>query len=90
MFNTDIDKQREIGKQLFMIDIIHYENDRSIEGGLSFLSRDKLAACAVIKAFNDIGRTLDETVEQILGKSEYKGITEEYITEKFNMFSAKH
>ncbi len=47
-------------------------------------------ACAVIKAFNDIGKTLNETVEYILGKSEYEGVTEEYITEKYNMFSAKH
>lgn len=41
-----IKEQREIGKQLFLVNILHYENDRVQEGGYSFLSRDTLAAWA--------------------------------------------
>ena len=46
MKKEEIEKQREIGKQLFLVNILHYENDRARKGGYSFLSRDKLAAWA--------------------------------------------
>ena len=46
MKKEEIEKQREIGKQLFLVNILHYENDRALKGGYSFLSRDKLAAWA--------------------------------------------
>ena len=46
MKKEEISKQREIGKQLFLVNILHYENDRALKGGYSFLSRDNLAAWA--------------------------------------------
>ncbi len=46
MKKEEIEKQREIGKQLFLVNILHYENDRARKGGYSFLSRDNLAAWA--------------------------------------------
>ena len=46
MKKEEIQKQREIGNQLFLVNILHYENDRVRKGGFSFLSRDKLAAWA--------------------------------------------
>ena len=44
--DEDLYTQREIGKQLFLVDILHHENDRVRKGGYSFISRDSLAACA--------------------------------------------
>lgn len=46
MKKEEIEKQREIGKQLLLVNILHYENDRARKGGYSFLSRDNLAAWA--------------------------------------------
>lgn len=46
MDETTIKKQREIGKQLFLIDIIHHENNKARNGGFSTLSRDDLAKWA--------------------------------------------
>lgn len=46
MKREEIEKQREIGKQLFLVNILHYENDHVRKGGFSFLSRDDLAAWA--------------------------------------------
>lgn len=40
----EIEMQREIGKQLFLVSIIHYESDFVRKWGYSFLSRDKLVA----------------------------------------------
>ena len=40
MKREEIEKQREIGKQLFLVNILHYENDHVRKGGFSFLSRD--------------------------------------------------
>ncbi len=42
----DNKKQREIGKQLFLVNILHYENVKARRGGYSFLSKEKLAAWA--------------------------------------------
>ena len=39
-------RQRNIGKQMFLINILQIENDRVKEGGYSFLSRDQLASWA--------------------------------------------
>ena len=39
-------KQRDVGKQLLLVNIIHSENDRALEGGCSFLSTDDLAKWA--------------------------------------------
>lgn len=49
MDNIDIQKQREIGKQLLIVDILHYENDRARKGKFAFLSKDKLAAWTSMK-----------------------------------------
>ena len=46
MDETNIKKQREIGKQLFLINILHHENDKARKGGYSFLSRDNVATWA--------------------------------------------
>ncbi len=46
MTKEEIYTQREIGKQLFLVDILHHENDRVRKGGHSSISRDSLAACA--------------------------------------------
>lgn len=46
MMKEEIDIQRKIGKQLFLVNILHYENDRARKGGFSFLSRDDLAEWA--------------------------------------------
>lgn len=43
--------------------------------------------CAKIQVFVDLGKSLKETIEYILSK--YDGITEAYITEKYNSFSSK-
>lgn len=43
--------------------------------------------CAKIQVFVDLGKSLQETIEYILSK--YDGITEAYITEKYNSFSSK-
>ena len=42
MDRIEIEKQREIGKQLLIVDIIHYENDHVAKGGVSFVSRDQM------------------------------------------------
>ena len=60
----EMDIQREIGKQLFLINILHYENDRARKGGYSFLSRDRLAAWASmtkeeLDSFIDVCGSLD-------------------------------
>ena len=44
MDNTEIRRQREIGKQLLLISIIHHENDHAAKCGYSFVLRDQLAA----------------------------------------------
>ena len=46
MEREEILKQRQIGKQLFLIQMLHCENDWVRDGGFSFLSRDKLATWA--------------------------------------------
>ncbi len=46
MDKIDIEKQREIGKQLFLLNILHCENDKALKTGWSFLSRDKVASWA--------------------------------------------
>ena len=43
--------------------------------------------CAIIWTCVYFGKSLKETIEFIL--SNYDGITEEYITEKYNSFSSK-
>lgn len=42
--------------------------------------------CAKIEACIDFGKSLEETIEYILSK--YDGITEAYITGKYNSFSS--
>lgn len=64
MKKEEIEKQREIGKQLFLVKILHYENDRVRNGGCSFLSIDNLAAWASmtkeeLDSFIDVCRALD-------------------------------
>lgn len=46
MKKKDMDKQREIGKQLFLVDIIHDEYDKARKGRYDYLSIDRLAAWA--------------------------------------------
>lgn len=43
--------------------------------------------CAIIRTCVYFGKSLSETIEYILSK--YDGITEAYITEKYNSFSSK-
>ena len=43
--------------------------------------------CAKIQVLVDLDKSLQETIEYILSK--YDGITEAYITEKYNSFSSK-
>ena len=43
--------------------------------------------CIRIQDCIEFGKTLNETIEYILSK--YDGITEAYITEKYNSFSSK-
>ena len=43
--------------------------------------------CAIIETCIDFDKSLKETIEYILSK--YDGITEAYITEKYNLFSSK-
>ena len=64
MKKKEIEKQREIGKQLFLVNILHYENDRVRKGAYSFLSRDDLAAWASmtkeeLDSFIDVCGALD-------------------------------
>lgn len=42
--------------------------------------------CAKIRTCIDFGKSLEETIEYIMSK--YDGITEAYITEKYNSFSS--
>ena len=42
--------------------------------------------CAIIETCIDFDKSLKETIEYILSK--YDGITEAYITEKYNSFSS--
>lgn len=46
MDKEDMAKQRNIGKQLLLINILQEENDRARKGGYSFLSMDRLALWA--------------------------------------------
>ena len=64
MDEASIKKQREIGKRLFLVNIIHHENDKVRKGGYSFQSRDDLAAWASmtedeIDHFVDVCSALD-------------------------------
>ena len=64
MMKEEIDIQREIGKQLFLVNILHYENDRARKSGFSFLSRNTLAAWASmteeeLDSFIDVCGALD-------------------------------
>ncbi len=49
MTTQEIEKQREIGKLLLLVEIIHQENDRVANGGISFFSREKLANWSSMK-----------------------------------------
>ncbi|MBR0147718.1 MAG: hypothetical protein IJM23_00825 [Lachnospiraceae bacterium] len=44
--DRNYEKQREIGKQLFLVNILHHENDKVANGGYSTLSRERIAAWA--------------------------------------------
>ncbi|MBE5872528.1 MAG: hypothetical protein E7294_14990 [Lachnospiraceae bacterium] len=44
MNEVEIEKQRRIGKQLLLVDIIHYENDTAARTGFSFVTRDHMTA----------------------------------------------
>ena len=46
MDEASIKRQREIGKQLFLVNMVHCENDIGRKGGYSFLSRDDVATWA--------------------------------------------
>ncbi len=64
MDRKEIERQRKIGKQLMLVNIIHVENDKVIHGYFSFLSRDSLAEWASLSSeemdtFFYICRTLD-------------------------------
>ena len=67
MDRSDIEKQRKIGKMLLIVDIIHYENDRAVKSGFSFVDMDRMSgwtsltteelgnirdACASLDRFN--------------------------------------
>jgi hypothetical protein len=42
---------------------------------------------AIVIALVDMGESLETTIDYILSK--YDGITEEYITEKYNLYSSE-
>ena len=58
MMKEEINIQRKIGKQLFLVNILHYENDQARKGGYSFLSRESLAAWASLSK-EDLDRFID-------------------------------
>lgn len=58
MDDTNIKRQREIGKQLFLVNILHSENDRVRKGGYSFIDRDELADWASI-SIDELNRFID-------------------------------
>ena len=58
MDRAEIEKQREIGKQLMLVDIIHCENDSVKKGAFSFVSKDELAKWASMKK-EELGRLVN-------------------------------
>ncbi len=58
MEQKEIEKQRLIGKQLMIVDLIHEENDRASRTGFSFVSRDKLGKWARMEK-DEIAKIID-------------------------------
>ena len=58
MDRAEIEKQREIGKQLMLVDIIHYENDSVMKGSFSSVSKDELAKWASVEK-EELGRLVN-------------------------------
>ena len=58
MDRAEIEKQRDIGKQLMLVDIIHCENDSARKGAFSFVSKDELAKWASMEK-EELGRLIN-------------------------------
>ena len=58
MDRAEIEKQREIGKQLMLVDIIHYENERVMKGAFFSVSKDELAKWASMEK-EELGRLVN-------------------------------
>lgn len=43
MDKTEIERQRNIGKQMLLVDILHAENENARNGGFCFVSKDDMA-----------------------------------------------
>ena len=64
MDNGEIMRQRKIGKQLMLVEIIHQEKEKVQRGGISFVDRGRLASWAAmtkeeIDDFVDVYSSLD-------------------------------
>ncbi len=64
MDRTEEEKQREIGKQLFLVSILQHEEDRIQKGGWPFLSKEHLAEWASmteeeLERFIDVNTSLN-------------------------------
>ncbi len=62
---SEVDKQRLIGKQLVLVDIIHEENDRALRGGVFYPEIDDFARWASVdkdemEAFINVCASLDK------------------------------
>ena len=63
MYKADLERQRETGKQLVLLNILHYDEDLAQRNGRSFVSRDNLAAWSAMSKdrfdhFMDLYRVL--------------------------------
>ena len=93
MIRNKPEKYRHVDNKVVEAINFYTKNNFPIEEGKGETSMDMGYAaktsevCIRIQDCIEFGKTLKETVEYILSK--YEGITEAYITEKYNSFSSK-